>query len=47
MVLMEALDVDDQRKGLVLILVSKNTNTKLCLKLHYHADNNYLFVNGK
>ena len=22
-------------------------NTKLCLSLHYHADNSYLFVNGK
>ena len=23
------------------------TNTKLCLSLHYNADNTYLFVNGK
>ena len=23
------------------------TNTKLCLSLHYDADNSYLFVNGK
>ena len=23
------------------------TNTKLCLRLHYNADNSYLFVNGK
>ena len=22
-------------------------NTKLCLSLHYNADNSYLFVNGK
>ena len=22
-------------------------NTKFCLSLHYHADNSYLFVNGK
>ena len=22
-------------------------NTKLCLSLHYNADNNFLFVNGK
>ena len=22
-------------------------NTKFCLSLHYHADNSYLFLNGK
>ena len=22
-------------------------NTKFCLSLHYHADNSYLFVNGR
>ena len=23
------------------------TNTQFCMSLHYNADNNYLFVNGK
>ena len=36
MVLMEALD--HQKKGL---------EKMFCLSLHYNADDNYLFVNGK
>ena len=40
MVLMEALDKK------ITINFTK-ANTKFCLCLHYNADNNYLFVNGK
>ena len=40
MVLMEALDKK------ITINFTK-ANTKFCLSLHYNADNNYLFVNGK
>ena len=29
-----------------MILISK-ANTKFCLRLHYNADNSYLFVNEK
>ena len=43
MELMEALD--HQRKRLVLILVKQTQ--KFSWVLHYHADNSYLFVNGK
>ena len=40
MVLMEALNKK------IAINFTK-ANTKFCLSLHYNADNNYLFVNGK
>ena len=43
MVLMEALD--QQKRSLILILLKQKQ--KFCLRLHYIADNSYLFANGK
>ena len=46
MVLMEALD---HQKNVVYFFNINFTksNTKLCLILHFNADNTYFFVNGK
>ena len=43
LVLMEALA--DQKKKFSINF--SKTNTKVCLSLHYNADNSYLLVNGK
>ena len=43
MVLMEALDHQKKRFSINFT----KANTKVCLSLHYNADNSYLFVNEK